>query len=167
MLRDRIHFRMTAFVHETMYGLLRDPYEPLRAAGVEAGLRVLEVGCGPGFFTVPAAEIVGQEGRVISLDVSPIAVAHVQEKVTKAGATNIELLVANAADTGLPGESFDLVLLFGLGHIVGDVDDVWAELHRVLKPEGVLAVEGRLQPPAALYRHVQRLGRVARFRRVA
>jgi cyclopropane fatty-acyl-phospholipid synthase-like methyltransferase len=83
---------MMAVVHETLYELFRDPYEPLSVAGLEAGQRVLEVGCGPGFFTVPAAEMVGQSGSITSLDVSPTAVAHVRQKVEEAGVTNVEVL---------------------------------------------------------------------------
>jgi ubiquinone/menaquinone biosynthesis C-methylase UbiE len=154
---------MMAVVHETLYGLFRDPYEPLRAAGLRPGQRVLEVGCGPGFFTVPAAAIVGKEGGVTSLDVSPTAVAHVQQKVDEAGATNVEVLLANAADTGLPEETFDLVFVFGLGHVVGDLEDVWAELHRLLKPGGTLSIEGSLRPPSRLFGSVDGLGRIARF----
>jgi ubiquinone/menaquinone biosynthesis C-methylase UbiE len=152
-----------SFVHETLYGLFRDPYEPLRAAGLRPGQRVLEVGCGPGFFTLPAAEIVGQNGSVVSLDVSPTAVSHVQQKVEQAGSTNVEVLLANAADTDLPGENFDLVFVFGLGHVVGDIGHIWAELHRLLKPGGTLSVEGRLQPPSELYRPIEYNGRIARF----
>jgi ubiquinone/menaquinone biosynthesis C-methylase UbiE len=163
MVRDRIHFRVMALVHETLYGLFRDPYEPLKAAGLRPGQRVLEVGCGPGFFTLPAEEIVGQDGSVVSLDVSPTAVAHVQQKVEEADATNVEVLLANAADTGLPGESFDLVFVFGLGHVVGDLRDIWGELHRLLKPGGALSIEGRLQPPSALFRPREHNGRIARF----
>jgi ubiquinone/menaquinone biosynthesis C-methylase UbiE len=165
MSRDRVHFRTMAFVHETLYGLFRDPYEPLRAAGLRPGQRVLEVGCGPGFFTVPAAKIVGQEGSVTSVDVSHAAVRHVQQKIEQAGVTNVTVLLANAADTGLPEERFDLAFVFGLGHVVGDLGDIWTELHRLLKPSGTLSIEGRLRPPVRLFRSAGQRGRIARFKR--
>jgi ubiquinone/menaquinone biosynthesis C-methylase UbiE len=123
----------------------------------------VEVGCGPGFFTVPAADIVGQDGRVTSLDVSPTAVAHVRQKVEEAGVTNVEILLANAVNTGLPGETFDLAFVFGLGHVVGDVRDMWTELHRLLKPGGTLAIEGRLEPSRELFRPLGHDRRIARF----
>lgn len=166
-LSDRVHFGMMAFVHETLYGLFRDPYEPLRAAGLEPGQDVLEVGCGPGFFTVPAAEIVGRNGSVTSLDVSPAAVEHVRQKVEQASASNVEVLLANAAHTNLPDASFDLVFVFGLGHVVGDLDEIWAEAHRLLKPTGVLSIEGRLRPPSEHFRPMKQNGRISQFRRSA
>jgi len=93
---NKLHFKMMSFVHETLYGLFRDPYKVLRAAGLEPGQKVLEVGCGPGFFTIPAARIVGEEGSVLAFDINPVAVEHVRRKIEEAGATNARVIVADA-----------------------------------------------------------------------
>ena len=122
---NQMNFKMMSFVHETLYGMFRDPYKALNAAGLETGQRVLEVGCGPGFFTVPTAEIVGEEGSVTALDVNPLAVEHVQQKIKDAGLTNANAMVANAAQTDLPDQSFDLVFLFGLARPIGDMEEIW------------------------------------------
>lgn len=166
-ISDRIHFGMMSFVHETLYGLFRNPYEALGEAGLHSGQAVLEVGCGPGFFTVPAAEMVGRNGSVTSLDVSPAAVEHVQRKVEQAGVSNVEILLANAACTDLPTGSFDLTFVFGLGHVVGDVQEIWVELHRLLKHGGLLSIEGRLRPPGRLFRPLKQNGRISQFERTA
>jgi len=163
MLRDTVHFRLMSLVHETAYSLFRDAYGPLRAAGLGPGQNVLEVGCGPGFFTLPAAEIVGRAGSVTSVDVSPAAVAHIQRKVEAAKTPNVEVLLANASSISLPDESFDLAFVFGLGHVVGNLQDMWVELHRLLRAEGTLAIEGRLEPPGALFHPHQANGRITRF----
>ena len=157
---------MMSFIHETLYGLFRDPYQVLNAAGLEPGQKVLEVGCGPGFFTIPAARIAGQEGSVLALDVNPLAVEHVQQKIGRAGVTNAQVMLANAAQTDLPDHGFDLTFLLGLARPIGDMDKMWSELHRLLKPQGTLSVEGRLQPPEELFEPVKRQGRIARFRKV-
>jgi len=130
------HFKAMSFVHETLYGLFRDPHRVLDAAGLEPGQDVLEVGCGPGFFTVPAARIVGEEGSVLALDVNPVAVEHVRQKVEEAGVTNARVMVADAARTELPDRSFDLAFVFGLARPIGDMAAIWAELNRLLRPHG-------------------------------
>jgi ubiquinone/menaquinone biosynthesis C-methylase UbiE len=156
-------FKMMSFVHETLYGLFRDPYKALDAAGIEAGQNVLEVGCGPGFFTIPAARIVGKDGDVLALDINPAAVEYVQQKIAAEGVGNARAIVADVSETGLPENSFDLIFVFGFARPIGDITSIWTELHRLLKPQGVLSIEGRLHPPSQLFQFVRREGRVARF----
>jgi ubiquinone/menaquinone biosynthesis C-methylase UbiE len=160
-----LSFKMMSFIHETLYGLFRDPYKALKAAGLKPGQEVLEVGCGPGHFTIPAAKTVGDEGSVLALDVNPLAVAHVQQKIDARHVTNAKTMLANAAQTGLPDRSFDLIFVFGVARPIGGMEAIWAELHRMLKPDGTLAVEGRLQPPGELFRPAKRQGRIGQFHR--
>ena len=168
-LTDRVHFRMMSLVHETLYGVFRDPYKALQAAGLREGQCVLEVGCGPGFFTAPAASVVGTNGSVCALDISPSAVNRVRQKLADAGVTNAEAVLGDAAETGLPGSRFDLVFLFGFhptaGVKSGEIDRILREAHRVLKPEGILAVEGRLQPPPELFNRIAASGGITQYQR--
>jgi ubiquinone/menaquinone biosynthesis C-methylase UbiE len=164
---NRLNFKMMSFVHETLYGLLRDPDKALRAAGLERGQDVLEVGCGPGFFTIPAAKIVGEEGSILALDVNPLAVAHVQQKIEAQHVTNARTVLANAAQTDLPDRSFDLIFVFGVAHPIGGMAAIWAEMGRLLKPDGTLSVEGRLRPPEELFLQAKREGRIGQFKKVA
>lgn len=163
---DKVAFRMMSLIHEDLYSVLRDPYEALKAAGLEPGQDVLEVGCGPAFFTVPAATMVGEGGTVYALDINPLAVEKVERKVAEAGVTNVKTLLADAAQSGLPDESFDLVFLFGLARPVGGLDGIWVEMHRLLRPGGILAVEGGLEPGNELFHPVGSEGRVSRFSKV-
>jgi ubiquinone/menaquinone biosynthesis C-methylase UbiE len=139
-LYDKANFAIISFVHETLFGLFVDPYPPLRAAGLEQGLNVLEVGCGPGYFTVPAADIVGASGRVVAIDINPVAIRHVKHKVEEKRLANVEVLLADASNTGLPDSSFDVVFLFGVVHAL-DLSTTIPELHRVLKTTGCLSAE--------------------------
>jgi ubiquinone/menaquinone biosynthesis C-methylase UbiE len=121
--------------------LVRNPYKLLHGAGLKKGQKVVEVGCGPGFFTIPAARIVEDEGHIYAVDIHPRAVDRVKKKIKKAALTNVTPLCVNASNTGLPGGSIDLVFLFGLRSIAGGFEGMIFELHRVLKPEGILSFE--------------------------
>lgn len=120
---------------------LNNPVKTLEAAGVRSGQEVLEVGCGTGFFTINAAKLVGDEGRVHAIDVYPPAIEFVREKVRDADISNVRLTNADAMDSGLPSSSFDLILLFGvIPAPVLPLDRLLPEMHRLLKPKGALAV---------------------------
>jgi ubiquinone/menaquinone biosynthesis C-methylase UbiE len=162
---DRVHFRMMSLIHEDLYRVFRDPYEVLKSAGLGSGQDVLEVGCGPGFFTVPAARMVGQEGTVHALDINPLALQRVRQKVEREGVANVCTILADAGQTGLPSESFDLIFVFGLGHVVGGADRMIAELRRLLRPGGTLSIEGRLTPNGELFQAVRSEGRMTQYRK--
>lgn len=123
--------------------VLLDPHKRLKEAGVSTGQTILEVGCGPGFFTLPAAEIVGENGKVYAVDVNPYAVRWIERKAARRGAGNIQALCTNAAHSGLGDESVDLAFLFGLPRIAGGEAPLLDELHRVLKPGALLVCQGR------------------------
>jgi len=90
---------------------------------------------------VPAAELVGDEGRVVAIDPNPLAIQQVARKIRDAGLTNISLVKADATEAGLASGSIDLVLLFGvIPSPTLPLDRIPPETHRLLRPEGVLAV---------------------------
>jgi ubiquinone/menaquinone biosynthesis C-methylase UbiE len=138
---DKIHFKMISFVHDTLYGLFVNPYKILNATGLKPGQKILEIGRGPGFFTIPAGKIVGEKGSVCSLDINPVAVETVQRKIKEKDLRNVEVKFANASETGLPDESFDIVFLFDVIHSLDDVDAIFQEMYRVLKTKGILSVQ--------------------------
>jgi ubiquinone/menaquinone biosynthesis C-methylase UbiE len=141
-----------SLMHDSLYRLFVNPYHRLTAAGLRPGQVVLEVGCGPGFFTIPAAEIVGVKGHLYALDINPAAVAHVKQKVEAKGLTNTEVMHANAANAGLPNESIDLAFIFGVLLSPEDLDAVLLEMHRILKEGGVLAAQRSSRPETQLSR---------------
>ena len=146
-IKERHHhsnfaFRIISLMHDNpLLSIFRNPYKLLRAAGLKPGQKVLEVGCGPGFFTIPAAKIAGKGGFVYAVDIHPLAIERVEEKIKKEGIKNVKPILANASDTGLPDRSIDLAFLFGLRYIAGGLENVISEVHRVLKPGGVLSFE--------------------------
>jgi ubiquinone/menaquinone biosynthesis C-methylase UbiE len=120
---------------------LNDPVKTLEATGLQPGQCVLEVGCGTGFFTIPAARLVGDTGLVHSIDLYPRAIEHVTQKTQEAVLTNVKLTLADALATGLPDSGFDLILLLGvIPSPTLPLDRLLPEMHRLLKPDGELAV---------------------------
>jgi ubiquinone/menaquinone biosynthesis C-methylase UbiE len=158
---QKVAFWTITLMHDNpLLPLVKDPYKLLKAAGLKRGQKVLEVGCGPGFFTIPAARIVGEEGLVYAVDVNPYAIARVRGKIAREGIKNVTPLLANASDTGLPEKSIDLAFLFGLGHIAGGQKNVLAEIHRILRPSGVLSLQDTRGLKGKLIDEVEQVGLV-------
>jgi ubiquinone/menaquinone biosynthesis C-methylase UbiE len=138
--------------------IFRNPYKLLEASGLKKGQRILEVGCGPGYFTIPAAKIVGHEGFVYAVDVHPRAIERVQRKIEKEGISNVMPILTNASGTGLPDHSIDLAFVFGLRYIAGGLENLVAELHRVLNNGGILSFEKTRGSEKEIITEVSRLG---------
>ena len=120
---------------------LMNPKKTLRGADLKTGRIVLEVGCGTGFFTLPAAEMIGETGHLIAMDPLSDFVDKVRKKVADAGFNNVEVIRRDALNTKLEAASVDVILLFGVVPFPSlPLKRLLPEMHRVLKEEGTLAV---------------------------
>ena len=135
-------FRLMARVMDSpLRYRLSHPVRILGGAGIRPGQEVLEIGCGTGFFTIPAAELVGDEGRVYAVDPHPLAIEQVTRKIQAARLTNVRLIRADATEAGLASGCIDLALLLGvIPSPIIPLDQLLAEIHRVLRAKGALAV---------------------------
>jgi ubiquinone/menaquinone biosynthesis C-methylase UbiE len=122
--------------------MIRDFFRPrsniLMEIGIKLGNHLLDYGCGPGGYVPPAVELVGNSGRVYALDMNPLAVKRVQKIASKNQLANVETICSDCK-TGLQDDSMDVVLLYDTFHNLSDPNDILKELHRVLKPNGVLS----------------------------
>ena len=112
----------------------------LDRVGVRPSERVLELGPGPGMFTVDAAQRVGPEGRLIAVDIQPKMIAQVEKRVRDTGLTNVETHVADAYHLPLDDTSVDRAFLVTVLPEVPDQSRALAELRRVIKPGGLLSI---------------------------
>jgi predicted nicotinamide N-methyase len=120
--------------------------ELLRRLEIRTGQTVLDFGCGSGTYAIPAAEIVGQTGRVYALDKDHNALDELIEKARRAGLQNLERIDSpGEVKIGLKKESIDVVLLFDVFHSYyfpehSQRGKLLAEIQRVLKGDGALLV---------------------------
>jgi len=119
--------------------LIWPPVKILEEAGVKPGMAVLDFGCGPGTFTIASAGLVGREGKVYALDINPLALESVRRYASSKNLGNIQAIHGNEIKN-IPDESIDIVLLYDVLHDFADPAPIMAEIHRVLKPNGVLSV---------------------------
>jgi len=131
------HFRLMSFGYK-----FRDLFLPrknvLKEVGIKPGSHVLDYGCGPGGYIIAAAELVGKSGKIYALDIHPLAIQMVQSIVSKKQLTNVETICSDCK-TGLPDKSIGITLLYDIFHGLGKPTEVLAELHRILKPNGILS----------------------------
>lgn len=115
--------------------------------GIRPGERVLELGPGPGIFTVDAAQRVGPEGRLIAVDIQPKMIAQVEKRIQDAGLTNVETHVADAYHLPLEDASVDRAFLVTVLPEVPDQSRALAELRRVIKVGGLLSITEEFADP--------------------
>ena len=120
---------------------LQNPEKILRPYITE-GMAVLDVGCGPGFFSLEMARMVGKSGRVIAADMQEGMLQKVKEKVKGTELEERILLHKCGEDKIGVSEPVDFVLLFYMVHEVPNKEHFFNEIETILKPQGqVLVVE--------------------------
>lgn len=108
--------------------------------GLRSGDHVFDACCGTGASALPAAHAVGADGQVLGFDLAEPALTRARAKARAQGLTNIEFRTSDVEHTGLPSESFDAVVcVFGV-FFLPDMAAAVAELWRLVRPPGVLAV---------------------------
>jgi len=116
------------------------PAEVLGALTLHAGQTAADVGAGTGYFSLPLAEAVGPEGKVYAVDAQAEMLSLLNQKLDEAALFNIELIHAEAAQTGLPASCCSLFFLANVWHEIEDQIAVLGEAKRVLKLGGRIAI---------------------------
>ena len=89
----------------------QDPEIILAAAGLQPGMIFIDIGCGQGFFTIPAAKIVGDHGRVYALDINHANTERLRKKLSGEGLHNVIINTGKAEDLVFCEECADIVFL--------------------------------------------------------
>ncbi len=109
---------------------------PFSLGRLAAGERVLDLGCGAGTDSLVAAQMVGPEGRVTGIDMTPEMLAKARSSAAEMGVAHAEFVEGEVESLPFADGSFDVVVSNGVIDLIPDKDAVFAELHRVLVPGG-------------------------------
>ena len=101
---------------------------------------MLDLGSGAGTDSLVAAQMVGQQGSVIGLDMTPEMLTKARTAAAEMNAANVEFVESEAERLPFPDESFDVVISNGVIDLIPDKDAVFAEIFRVLTPGGRIQI---------------------------
>lgn len=119
---------------------LLPPLETLKQLSLEEGAVVADIGCGIGYFTLPAAEIVGSKGKVYALDISEEMLNETSSAAIEKGYTNIELIKSGEYDLVLENSTVTYCFICNVLHEITDLNRFIKELRRILKSHGKLVI---------------------------
>ncbi len=136
-LMSDFHFKLMSLSLK-LRDLLFHPGDTLKEVGIKPGFHILDYGCGPGSYIASASELVDESEKIYALDIHPLAIQMVQSIASKKQLANVETICSDCK-TGLSNNSVDVVLLYDTFHDLNDPNRVLEELHRVLKPNGILS----------------------------
>lgn len=115
--------------------LWHNPETILKRADATKGMTMADLGSGPGFFTIPMAQITGEKGLVYAVDSNQNMLDSLKENIAKSGVNPkvIKIVKNDVCHTGIPNESVDLVLFANVLHEVADRKAFFQEVKRISK----------------------------------
>ena len=113
---------------------------PFTLGRLQPGERVLDLGSGAGTDSLVASQMVGAEGSVTGVDMTPEMLARARGAAAEMGATNVEFVEGEVERLPYPAGSFDVVVSNGVIDLIPDKDAVFGELYRVLRPGGRIQI---------------------------
>ncbi len=116
----------------------QDPVKILESSGLKPGMTFIDLGSNEGFFTLPAAKIVGPKGQVYAVDVDKQAIETLNQKLTNLGTSNFGTVSGRAEDTVFGKGIADFVFLGTVLHDFADSLQVLKNARSMLKPSGKL-----------------------------
>jgi ubiquinone/menaquinone biosynthesis C-methylase UbiE len=116
----------------------QNPEQILFSIGIHTGMVMIDIGCGEGFFAIPAARMAGSRGMVIGIDKNAGAISRMLENASRKGVSNIQGIVGEAEDT-VPCRGCADLIFFGIDlHDFFDPSKVVFNARKMIKPDGFL-----------------------------
>ena len=138
------------FLDSKFRKLIQPPDKVIERTGIKEGMRVLEIGCGSGTFTVLAARKLGRSGEIYALDVQDRMLKQLKKKLERAenrDVKNIKIVKSDACFLPFDDNFFDLIFMVAVLPEISDKNKALWEAKRVLKRGGILALTEFLPDP--------------------
>ena len=116
----------------------QNPEAILSSIGLRAGVTFIDIGCGGGFFALPAAKIVGRKGKVYGLDTDAQSIASLKEQASSEGLKNLHLTIGRAEETIICNQCADIIFIGMALHDFRDASKVLENAKIMVKPAGRL-----------------------------
>jgi len=129
-----------------------------KTLGLKPGQTVIDYGCDPARYIEFASNTVGEKGKVFAVDIHPLAIAKVKEKIKKLALTNVEAVLAEKYKTPISPEIADIVYVLDMFHMVEKPDVFLNELSRLVKKEGTIIIEDGHQPRTQTIQKIKQAG---------
>ncbi|MEM9643790.1 MAG: class I SAM-dependent methyltransferase [Planctomycetota bacterium] len=108
--------------------------------GLKSGMTVCDLGCGNGFWTLPMAKAVGEQGKVFAVDIQRQMLQMLRVRSMKERITNIEPVLGTISNPNLPIEKIDLILLVDVYHEFSHPQTMLWHMRNSLRDSGVVAL---------------------------
>ncbi|MBD3205046.1 methyltransferase domain-containing protein [Candidatus Bathyarchaeota archaeon] len=115
----------------------QDPEGTLKRIGLSECHYFADIGCGYGFFSIPAAKIVGEKGKIYAVDKNPEAISIVKKRLNKES-LNAELVTGMAEETLFCEKCMDIVFFSIVLHDFADIPKVLENSRKMIKNDGTL-----------------------------
>jgi ubiquinone/menaquinone biosynthesis C-methylase UbiE len=151
IVRRFIHFPIPAFIARFIDNPIRRRIQPPAKVvdwiGIQDGMCVLEIGPGPGTFTIEAAKRTGEKGRVFAIDIQPTVILKLNSRLQRKGITNITTKVASAYELPFQNNTFNRVFMIAVLAEIPRRKKALLGIKRVLKDNGLLGIGEFLPDP--------------------
>ena len=158
--QSKIGYRFMIWTFWVM-DLFAKPDKRLDDFDIQKGSVVVDYGCGPGRYVCKAARQVGPAGQVYAADIQPMAIDLVKQKTEKYKLTNVTPVLLGENAAAIPDHSADVVYALDMFHQIEDPVAFMDDIHRVIKPKGVLYLEDGHQPRSS---SLEKIGKSEKWR---
>jgi ubiquinone/menaquinone biosynthesis C-methylase UbiE len=131
------------FLDSRLRTIMQPSDEIIERGGIKKGMTVMDLGCGPGIYSIDVARAVGDKGKVYAVDIQKAMIDRLEKKLKKPenkDVHNITPTVASVYRLPVPDNSVDLVYMITVLAEIPNKQKALKEIRRILRDDGILAV---------------------------